>query len=72
LNPVNNSIFLPVLEIPDLPVHGDSDKVVPMKDNSAESVRRYREAGGESLVQLIVLESLGHNYLDDFFIARKR
>jgi hypothetical protein len=38
-----------------------------MKDNSAEFVRRYREAGAESLVKLIVLEGQGHNYFEGFF-----
>ena len=46
---------------------GAGDKVVPLKENSAEFVRRYKEAGAESLVKLIVLEGQGHNFFEGFF-----
>jgi alpha-beta hydrolase superfamily lysophospholipase len=48
-------------------IHGDVDTVVPLKENSGEFVRRYKEAGADSLVKLIVLEGQGHSYFEGFF-----
>ena len=52
-------------------IHGDADKVVPLKENSADFLRRYQEAGVGSLVKLIVLEGQGHNYFEDFFHSQE-
>jgi alpha-beta hydrolase superfamily lysophospholipase len=48
-------------------IHGDRDTVVPLRENSGELVRRYREAGAESLVTLITLQGQGHNFFPGFF-----
>jgi len=47
------------------------DKVVPLQENSAEFVRRYKNAGAKSLVKLIVLEGQGHNMFEEFFHSQE-
>jgi dipeptidyl aminopeptidase/acylaminoacyl peptidase len=66
-NPIERIGLLAKAGIPVTLIHGDIDKVVPLKENSAELVRRYREAGAESLVKLIVVEGQGHNFFEGFF-----
>ena len=48
-------------------IHGDEDKVVPLKENSAEFVARYRAAGAADAVTLIVAKGQGHNFWEGFF-----
>jgi dipeptidyl aminopeptidase/acylaminoacyl peptidase len=67
LNPISRIEVLAKAKIPAVLIHGDADKVVPLKQNSAEFVRRYQEAGAGSLVKLIVLQGQGHNYFEGFF-----
>jgi alpha-beta hydrolase superfamily lysophospholipase len=67
LNPIARVDVLAKARVPAALIHGDVDKVVPLKQNSAEFVRRYKEAGAESLVKLIVLEGQGHSYFEGFF-----
>lgn len=67
LNPIEHIETLARARIPAVLIHGDEDKVVPFKENSAEFVRRYKEAGAESLVKLILLKGQGHNYFEGFF-----
>ena len=67
LNPISRIEVLAKARVPAVFIHGDVDKVVPLKQNSAEFVRRYKEAGAGSLVKLIVLEGQGHNYFEGFF-----
>jgi len=66
-NPIDRVRVLAQARIPVILIHGDADKVVPLKENSAELARRYQEAGAGSLVKLIVLEGQGHNYFEGFF-----
>ena len=66
-NPIARIAVLAQARVPALLLHGNVDKVVPLAENSAEFVRRYRQAGAESLVQLIVLEGQGHNLFEGFF-----
>ena len=66
-NPIARIETLARAHVPAVLIHGDADTVVPLKENSAEFVRRYKEAGAESLVKLIVLEGQGHNMFDGFF-----
>ena len=51
-------------------IHGDEDKVVPLKENSAEFVARYRAAGATAAVTLIVAKGQGHNFWEGFFRCR--
>ena len=52
-------------------IHGDVDTVVPLKENSAEFVRQYKEADEESLVKLIIVEGQGHNFFEGFFHSQE-
>jgi pimeloyl-ACP methyl ester carboxylesterase len=70
-NPVAHIDVLAKAGVPAALIHGDADKVVPFNANSAEFVRRYREAGAESLVKLIVLEGQGHSFFEGFFHSQE-
>ena len=70
-NPIARIDMLAKARVPLALIHGDVDKVVPLKENSAEFVRRYKEAGVESLVKLIVLEGQGHNFYEGFFHSQE-
>jgi alpha-beta hydrolase superfamily lysophospholipase len=66
-NPIARVEVLARARVPVALIHGDVDKVVPLKENSGEFVRRYKEAGAESRVKLIVLEGQGHSMFEGFF-----
>jgi hypothetical protein len=70
-NPIARIELLAKKQVPVLLIHGDADKVVPLRENSAEFVRRYQEAGAGAVVNLIVLEGQGHNMFEGFFHSRK-
>ena len=53
--------------MPALLIHGDEDKVVPLKENSAEFVARYKAQGAEAIVKLIIAKGQGHNFWKGFF-----
>ncbi len=67
LNPIARVDALARARIPIALIHGDVDTVVPLRENSAEVVRRYDAAGAGSLVKLIVLKGQGHNFYEGFF-----
>ena len=64
-NPINNLAGLAKAKVPIFIVHGDSDRVVPLKENSAIVVKRYLKLGGEAKVE--VVPGKGHQVLDGFF-----
>lgn len=66
-NPIERIAVLAKAKVPVTLIHGDVDKVVPLKENSAELVRRYQAEGAGDLVKLIVLEGQGHNFFEGFF-----
>lgn len=66
-NPINRAEVLARHKIPVFLIHGDDDKVVPLKQNSAELAARYKAAGQASAVTLVVAEGQGHNYWEGFF-----
>jgi hypothetical protein len=70
-NPIEQVGALAERRVPALLIHGDSDKVVPMQENSAEFVARYRAAGAADAVTLIVATGQGHNYWEGFFCCRE-
>ena len=67
LNPIEQVSKLAAARIPAFMIHGDVDTVVPLKENSAEFVARYRAANAEKSVTLIVAHGQGHNYWEGFF-----
>lgn len=66
-NPIESVAALAKAKVPALFIHGDEDKVVPLKENSAEFVARYKAAGAGDAVTLIVAKGQGHNYWEGFF-----
>lgn len=67
LNPIERVGVLAKARVPAFLIHGDDDKVVPLKENSAEFMTRYRAEGAEGAVKLIVAKGQGHNYWEGFF-----
>ncbi len=66
-NPIERVSKLAKSKVPALFIHGDQDTVVPLKENSAEFVARYKQENAESAVTLIVFKGQGHNYWEGFF-----
>jgi alpha-beta hydrolase superfamily lysophospholipase len=64
-NPVDRIESLAKAGVPVFHLHGDSDTVVPIEQNSAELARRYRQAGGE--MTLRVIEGQGHTMWPGWF-----
>lgn len=71
LNPIARVTVLAKHRIPALLIHGDEDKVVPLKENSAAFVARYRADGAGDLVTLIEARGQGHNFWEGFFHCRE-
>jgi len=63
--PIDNLAPLATARVPILHLHGDSDKVVPLEENSLELSRRYRALGGD--MQLLVVKGKGHQVDPGFF-----
>ncbi len=66
-NPIARIDVLARARVPVCIIHGDSDKVVPLEQNSAALVDQYRQAGAGDLTELIVAPGQGHNYWEGFF-----
>jgi alpha-beta hydrolase superfamily lysophospholipase len=66
-NPIAQVRTLARAKIPVCIIHGDSDNVVPLKENSASIVEQYRQAESADAVTLIVAEDQGHNFWEGFF-----
>lgn len=64
-NPIDRLEGLAKERVPIFHIHGDSDTVVPLEENSGELARRYRQLGGEMTV--VVPEGQGHNMWQGFF-----
>ncbi len=70
-NPIERVSILAKSRIPVVLVHGDTDTVVPLLENSSRFVQIYEDAGSGALVRLTVLENQGHNLFEGFFQARE-
>ncbi len=70
-NPIERISRLAAARIPAFFIHGDVDRVVPLRENSAAFVDRYQAAGVSSAVELIVVKGQGHNYWPGFFHCQK-
>ena len=66
-NPIEQVAVLAKAKVPVYLIHGDEDKVVPLKENSAEFIARYKAAGPADLVTLNVAKGQGHNFWEGFF-----
>jgi hypothetical protein len=68
-NPVARLAPLAKAGVPIFHIHGDSDALVPLKDNSGEIARRYEKLGGR--MGLKVAKGQGHNLWAGFFECRE-
>jgi outer membrane protein assembly factor BamB/pimeloyl-ACP methyl ester carboxylesterase len=66
-NPIERVAALAKAKVPTFLIHGDSDTVVPLRENSAEFLRRYEVEGAADAVRLLVAKGQGHNYWPGFF-----
>lgn len=66
-NPIARVDVLAKAKVPVFIIHGDVDKVVPLQQNSAALVERYRQAGAGDAARLVVAEGQGHNFWPGFF-----
>jgi dipeptidyl aminopeptidase/acylaminoacyl peptidase len=66
-NPIERVERLANAKVPAFFIHGDEDKVVPLQENSAEFVKRYKARNAGDAVTLIVAKGQGHNYWEGFF-----
>ncbi len=66
-NPIERVGALAKARVPALLIHGDEDRVVPLRENSAAFAARYKAQGAGALVKLIVAKGQGHNYWEGFF-----
>lgn len=67
VNPIERSGVLASRRVPVFLIHGDEDTVVPLAENSAALVARYRAAGAKDAITLVVAKGQGHNYWEGFF-----
>ena len=63
-NPVDRLWSLARAGVPIFHVHGDVDKAVPLDDNSAELVRRYKVLGGRA--EVLIVRGKGHELCPEF------
>ena len=66
-NPIARIDVLAKAKLPVCIIHGDDDKVVPLKENSAALADRYKQEGVGDAVKLVVANGQGHNYWEGFF-----
>ena len=68
-NPIDRLENLAAAHVPIFHIHGDSDGLVPLEQNSGELVKRYRLLGGEAT--LMVSENQGHSLWEGFFQSQE-
>lgn len=66
-NPISQSGQLAKAKIPVCIIHGDADKVVPLKENSATLAEIYTQAGHQDQIELVIPKGQGHNHWTGFF-----
>ena len=66
-NPIERVGVLTKAKVPVFIIHGDDDKVVPLKENSEELAARYEAAGAKDAITLVVAKRQGHNFWEGFF-----
>ncbi len=64
-NPIDRLAPLAEAGVPIFHIHGDSDEVVPLEQNSGELMRRYEDLGGKMTLRIV--QGQGHNMWQGFF-----
>ena len=67
LNPILRAEAIAKAKLPVFIIHGDEDKVVPLKENSQALADLYQNEGAGSSITLVVAKGQGHNYWEGFF-----
>ncbi len=70
-NPIAKMEVLAKAKVPVFIIHGDDDKVVPLKQNSQALVETYKAAKSDDVTKLIVVDGQGHNFWPGFFRSQK-
>ncbi len=68
-NPIDRLASLAKAKVPIFHIHGDQDTVVPLAENSAIIAQRYKELGGEMMLE--VVPGQGHNMWSGWFQSEK-
>ena len=68
-NPIHQLEGLAQAAVPLFMVHGDSDRLVPLQENTEIVINRYTKLGGEAEVK--VVPGKGHQVGDDFFKSKE-
>ena len=68
-NPIHQLEALARAKVPLYMVHGDSDRIVPLEENTQIVINRYTKLGGEAEVK--VVPGKGHQVVDDFFKSKE-
>ena len=68
-NPIHQLEGLAQAKVPLFMVHGDSDRIVPLEENTEIVINRYTKLGGEAEVK--VVPGKGHQVGDDFFKSKE-
>ena len=66
-NPIARVAVLGKGKLPVFIIHGDEDKVVPIKENSQALLEAYQIAGAAESITLEVVKGQGHNFWEGFF-----
>lgn len=65
LSPLSHAGPLVKTRIPIFILHGDNDRVVPVKENSQPYVKTYTGLGG--VAELVIVPGKGHEEVDEYF-----
>ena len=68
-NPIERLEPLAKAHIPIFHIHGDSDVVVPLEDNSGEVAKRYQKLGGDMTLKIV--KGQGHNMWSGWFQSQE-
>ena len=68
-NPIHQLAELAEAKVPLFIVHGDSDRIVPLEENTEIVINRYTKLGGKAEVK--VVPGKGHEVCDDFFKSKE-
>ena len=68
-NPIHQLEGLAKAKVPLFILHGDSDRVVPLEENTQVVVEKYLKLGGEAKVK--VVRGKGHQVIDAFFKSKE-
>ena len=67
-NPIDHLAGMAKAKVPIFIVHGDSDKTVPLKENSEVVRDRYKKLGGK--IDVEITTGAGHQVIDAFFKSK--